>query len=166
MLPQSLMALELFGVTVNEINRVQLREAIRNTGAEVVREAGDDNWYDVYNMSVNFKQSKYLFIAYDKTTANFAFAEYHLPYDYLRSMLLRLKLKYGKPDIKYGSFESENRFLWLVDGINIELTQDWDKSITRLVYTQPATIVPLQQAYRQSESANLSKLLQVDGSYY
>lgn len=166
MLPQQLLAFELFGVTINEISRLELRAAIRDTGAVVVREAGDENWYDVYDMSSNFKQSKFLFVAYEKTTASFAFAEYQLPYDYFRRMLARLKLKYGKPRVKYGSFESENRHFWVIDGINIELTQNWNKHTTRLVYTQPAKLAILQQAYQNDEMLKLSKLLNVDGSYY
>ncbi|MDH5517925.1 MAG: hypothetical protein OEY36_08950 [Gammaproteobacteria bacterium] len=166
LLPAPLMAFELFGVNINQINRVDLRLAIRDSGAEVVREAGDDNWYDVYDMTSNFKQSKFLFVAYEKTTATFAFAEYHLPYDYFRSMLLRLTLKYGKPRVRYGNFESENRHYWTVDGIKIEITQNWNKNLTRLIYTQPEKLLPLQQAYRQEELLKLSKLLNVDGSYY
>lgn len=162
----AVMSFELFGVAINNINRVELREAIRNSGAEVVREAGDDNWYDVYNMSLNFKQSKQLFVAYDKANGDLAFVEYHLSYDYFKTMLNRLKGKYGKPNVQYGTFQSDAKFIWNVDGIDISLQQDWSKSISRLVYSQKEKLLALQLAYRQTQAEKASKLLQLDASYY
>lgn len=160
------MSFELFGVAINNINRVELREAIRKSGAEVIREAGDDNWYDVYNMSLNFKQSKQLFVAYDKTNGDLAFVEYHLSYSYFNTMLNRLKGKYGKPTVRYGTFQSDAKFIWNVDGIDITLQQDWGKSISRLVYSQKEKLLTVQLAYRQTQAQKASKLLQLDASYY
>lgn len=162
----SVLAFELFGVAINSINRVQLRDAIRNGGAEVVREAGDDNWYDVYDMSVNFKQSKQLFVAYEKVSGNFAFAEYHLPYGYFNTMLLRLKAKYGKPTIEYGKFQSDAKFTWNVDGIDIMLKQDWNNNLSQLIYSKKEQLGIVQQAYRKSEAVKRSELLQLSASYY
>jgi len=159
-------AFELFGVTVNAIDRVKLREAIRNSGAEVVREAGDDNWYDVYDMTSNFKQSKQLYVAYEKTNGQFAFAEYHLPYAYFNTMLTRLKFKYGKPSVQYGTFESDTKYLWLVDGINILLQLDWAKNVSRLQYTQNNNLAVLQQAYQQSSAQKFSDSLELNQSYF
>ncbi len=160
------MSFELFGVVINNINRLELREAIRKSGAEVIREAGDDNWYDLYNMSLNFKQSKQLFVAYDKTNGDFAFAEYNLDYSYFNTMLNRLKGKYGKPTVRYGTFQSDAKFIWNVDGIDISLQQDWGKSISRLVYSQKEKLLAVQLAYRQTQAQKASKLLQLDASYY
>lgn len=162
----SVFAFELFGVAVNNINRQQLRDAIRKAGAEVIREAGDDNWYDVYDISATFKQSKNLYVAYDKASGNFAFAEYHLPYAYFNTMLNRLKRKYGKPTVRYGVFESDARYAWNVDAIDIVLQQDWGKNISRLVYSQKQNLTRVQLAYRQSEAAKSLKLLELDASYY
>jgi len=159
-------AFELFGVTVNAIDRVKLREAIRNSGAEVVREAGDDNWYDVYDMTTNFKQSKRLYVAYEKANAQFAFAEYHLPYAYFDTMLTRLKFKYGKPAVKYGTFESDTKYQWLVDGINILLQLDWAKNVSRLQYTQNNNLAVLQQAYQQSRVKKFTDSLELNKSYF
>lgn len=162
----SVAAFELFGVTVNNINRVELREVIRNSGADVIREAGDDNWYDEYDMSLNFEPSKKMFVAYDKASGNFAFLEYHLPYNYYRSMLARLKLKYGKPKIEYGQFESDAKFLWNVDGIEILLQQDWAGNVSRLVYSQKENLTLLNQAYQQSVNAKRIEKLQENSQYF
>ena len=166
LLSHSVLALELFGVTVNNINREQLREAIRNTGAEVIREAGDDNWYDIYNMAVNFKQSKQLLVGYEKINGNLAFIEYHLPYQNLSSMLKRLQLKYGKETQEYGRFESDTRFVWNVDGIRIELSQNWEKNIGQLIYSQPASLEILQSSYQQAENEKLALQLNAESIYY
>lgn len=163
---QTVCAFELFGVAINNINRQQLREAIRNSGADVIREAGDDNWYDVYDMSLNFKQSKQLFVAYEKANGDFAFVEYHLPYSYFSTMLKRLKGKYGKPNIRYGTFQSDTKYSWNVDGIEIVLQQDWKQSLSRLVYSQKEKLALVQRAYRESKALKASKLLQLDASYY
>lgn len=162
----SVLAFELFGVVINNINRLQLRDAIRNSGADVIREAGEDNVYDVYDMSAEFKQSKQLFVAYEKAGGSFAFAEYHLPYLYLNTMLTRLKLKYGKPKINYGAYESDTEYLWNVDGIDILLKQEWGKNISRLVYSQQQKLVLVQQAYKQDEETKLLKALELASSYF
>ncbi|MCK4709217.1 MAG: hypothetical protein KAU21_11420 [Gammaproteobacteria bacterium] len=159
-------ALELFGVAIENIDRVQLRQAIQNSGAEIVREAGDDNWYDIYNVSENFSQAKRLFVAYDKTSAKFAFAEYHFAYDFLKTMRLKLINKYGNPRVLYGLFESDKSYIWKVDGIDIKLTLDWQKNISRLVYSQAGNTNLLVQAYRQAQQTKLSTALQKGSAYY
>ena len=159
-------ALELFGVILTESNRIQLREAINKSGAEIIREAGDDNWFDIYNMNANFKESQQLFVGYDKNTAAFAFAEYQMKYHYLPKMLQRMQAKYGKARKKYGTFESDTRYTWQVNGIDIELSYDWNNNVSRLMYKQANNLQALQQAYRQDlRNKNLEKL-NIDASYF
>lgn len=164
--PFTAMAFDLFGVNINTTNRVAMREVIRNSGANVVREAGEDNWYDIYDMSATFKQSKRLFVGYDKATTRFAFAEYRLPYDYFKTMLRRLQAKYGEAKKQYGQFESDLKYIWVVDGINIELQQNWHQNHTRLLYSQPQNLLALKQAYQQSKLAAFNESLQTDEPYF
>ncbi|MDH5425917.1 MAG: hypothetical protein OEY29_13060 [Gammaproteobacteria bacterium] len=159
-------AFELFGVVINTAQRQQIRDAIRNSGAEVIREAGEENLYDVYDMSAEFRQSKRLYVAYEKTAGGFAFAEYQLPYAYLNTMLKRLRLKYGQPKINYGTYESDTKYLWNVDGVDILLTQEWDKNISRLVYSQQQQLLQVQQLFRQTEEARQLKALELERSYF
>lgn len=160
------LAFDLFGVAIDNINRVQLREAINNSGAVVVREAGDDNWYDIYDLSASFIQSRQLFVAYEKAGGNFAFAEYHLPYAYLTEMLQRMQAKYGKPVLKYGQFESDTEYRWQIDNINIVLVQSWEKNITRLVYSRADNLQALQQAYQQDLQQKLTAAMGINDTYY
>lgn len=160
------MAFDLFGVAIDNINRVAFRAAINDSGAVVVREAGDDNWYDIYDLSANFKQSKQLFVAYEKTSGNFAFAEYHLPYRYLAGMLQRMRAKYGKPVLKYGTYESDTEYRWQIDSINIVLLQDWEKNITRLVYSRSDNLQALQQAYQQEQLQKFTAAMGINDTYY
>ena len=159
-------AVELFGVKLNNINRQQLREAINNSGAEIIREAGDDNWFDIYNLSSQFAQCKQLFVGYDKTTATFAFAEYQLPYDYLPTMLKRLQAKYGAAEVRGGTFASDRKYQWLIDGVNITLQYDWSRNISRLVYSQQPNLQQLQQAYQQDQRDQARKKLDINANYF
>lgn len=159
-------AFDLFGTNINNESRNTLREVIRNNGAEVIREAGEDNWFDIYDMSAGFKQSKRLFVGYDKETARFAFAEYQLKYDYFHTMLLRLKAKYGNPEIRYGMFESDKKHIWQIDGIEIQLTQDWGLNVSRLIYSVPENLRVLRQAYRQSQTDDFTRSLEINSTYY
>lgn len=157
---------ELFGVNVATTNRSAFREVIRNSGAEVIREAGDDNWYDIYNLSATFKASRRLFVGYDKQTTRFAFAEYQLPYDYFNTMLLRLQAKYGQSKKQYGEFSSDTQHRWLIDGIDIVLQQDWHQNKTRLLYSLPPNLANLQKDYRQSKVEAFNKSLNIADNYF
>lgn len=159
-------AFELFGVTLNNINRVQLREAINNSGAEIIREAGDENWFDIYGMKANFKQSQKMFVGYNKANASFAFLEYHLPYHYLPTMLKRMQAKYGNSTRRYGTFQSDIKHQWLIDGIKIELSYDWHRNVSRLVYTQDDNLQALQQAYQQNLEQKRLEKLDINVSYF
>jgi len=162
----SLPAFELFGVNINETDRNKLRDVIRNSGANVVREAGDDNWYDIYDMSASFTQSKRLFVGYEKATGKFAFAEYQLPFDYFGMMLLRLKAKYGEPEVRYGRYESDKLYYWQIDGIDINFKQEWADNISRLIYSSAENLQALQQGYQQFNANKFSESLQIKETYY
>lgn len=164
-LPHTL-AFDLFGVNVMETGRDQIRDAIRTSGAVVIREAGEGNWFDIYDMSRVFKQSKKMFVAYDKNSGQFAFAEYQLPYDYVDTMLSRLTLKYGKPELKNGMFHSDTQYHWTIDGVAIALYRNWQANFGTLMYSAPDVLVKLQQDYTQSRRDELNKTLQNETSYY
>jgi hypothetical protein len=166
LLSPAVQALELFGVTVDNINRVQLREALGKVGAVIIREAGDDNWFDIYDVSAGFNPSKTLFVGYDKTSGNFAFAEYQLPFNYFTAMLQQMKFKYGKPVTKYGQYESDKRYIWQIGAIKVELLQDWHKNISRLVYTQEDNLQLLQSAYQQEQQQKFKVKMAVNNLYY
>jgi len=166
LLTKPLLAFELFGTNINNTDRDQLRGIIRNTGANVVREAGDDNWYDIYDMSAKFEQGKRLFVGYEKTAGRFAFAEYQLPYDYFDMMLLRLKAKYGEPVVRYGRYDSDKLYAWNIDGIDIRFTQDWNRNISQLVYSQPENLIALKQGYQQFKAGQFSESLKTKETYF
>ncbi len=166
LLPVSVQALDLFATNINNTDRVAFREVIRNTGANVIREAGEDNWFDVYDLSASFKQSKRFFVGYDKTSGRFAFAEHQLSYDYFSTMFLRLKAKYGEAKKTFGQFESDLKYSWVVDGITIELQQQWAKNHTRLSYIHPQNLQALQQAYDQFKATAFAESLKTDEPYF
>ena len=162
----SVQALDLFATNINNTDRAAFREVIRNTGANVIREAGEENWFDVYDLSATFKQSKRFFVGYDKASGRFAFAEHQLPYDYFNTMFLRLQAKYGEANKTFGQFESELKYSWVVDGITIELQQQWAKNRTRLSYVHPQNLQALQRAYGQFKSAAFAESLKTNEPYF
>lgn len=157
---------ELFGVNLVTTDRAAFREVIKNSGAEVIREAGDDNWYDIYNLSARFKESRRLFVGYNKQTTALAFAEYQLPYDYLMTMLQRMRAKYGAEKKTYGRFASDTQYRWVIDGVNIVLMQDWHSNQTRLIYSLPGNLAALRQDYRQSKTEEFTKALNINENYF
>lgn len=166
-LPINVMALELFGVVLSQTtSRTELRNAVKNSGAEVVREAGDDNWFDIYNHAAVFEQSQKLYIGYDKQSTNFAFAEYQLPYEYIQVMLQRLEAKYGKAERRYATFDSDIRYLWLIDGVEVSLQQDWHAGVSRLQYSVQENLQRLQQAFQQSKDEAAKQQLNTNVNYF
>lgn len=159
-------ALNLFGVAIENIERDVLRNAIRDSGADVIREAGEENWYDIYDLSGNFPQAKRLYVAYDKASSTFAFAEYHLPYTFFNRMHLKLKNKYGDAEVRYGLYESDKHFVWQVDGIEIKLQQNWEKNVSELVYRHIQKTDLVAQAYWKEKLDKYTAKLQESIDYY
>lgn len=138
------MALELFGVSLETTSRDELREAARNAGLVLIREGGEDNWFDIYDSTSVFPGSVHFYLGFVKQDQSFAFAEYEFRGLKMNSLLRRLSSKYGEPEIEAGRFVSDNRYRWQRDGIKIELTSDWRNYKTRLVYIEPANMAALQ----------------------
>ena len=155
-------ALELFGIPVITAQRDQIRKAIRENGAQIIREAGNQNFYDIYDSRTVLQPSRRLYVGYDKQTGRFAFAEYELPYAYLDIMLLRLRTKYSEPEKVDTLFASDQKFVWRLEGAVIYLFRDWNANVTRLIYSQPEALASLQkthnelQAGKQLETFDLS----------
>ena len=51
MLPQAATALELFGVDLENTSRYELRSAVIQAGLLLISEAGEEEWYDIYDSS-------------------------------------------------------------------------------------------------------------------
>ena len=143
-LPQVALALELFGVALETTSRDELRAAVKQTGIETIQEAGEEQWYDVYDSSAVLDGSSRLYLGFVKADQGFAFAEYEFPGIDASHLLQRLKLKYGDADADAGRYMSDRSYRWQRDGIEIKLISDWKNYRTRLSYIDSSNLATLQ----------------------
>ncbi len=136
-------ALELFGVALESVGRVELREAARKAGMVLIREGGNDNWFDVYDSKSAFVGSVRFYLGFVKHNQGFAFAEYEFNGLMPGRILRDLMAKYGAAQIRQGRFVSDQGYLWKRDGVEIRLDSDWQAYKTRLSYINPPNMADL-----------------------
>ena len=136
-------ALELFGVTLESATRDELRAAVNRAGLVLVSEGGEDKWYDLYDSSEVLEGSSRFYLGFVKQDQRFAFAEYEFTGLEREQMLRDLTLKYGAAEVQGGRFISDRSYRWRREGIEIELTSDWQNYRTRLIYVMPANMADL-----------------------
>ncbi len=136
-------ALELFGVTLESATRDELRAAVTQAGMVLTSEGGEDKWYDLYDSSTALEGSSQLYLGFVKQDQRFAFAEYEFKGLQRKQLLRDLTLKYGAAEVQGGRFISDRSYRWQQEGIEIELTGDWQNYKTRLIYVMPANMADL-----------------------
>lgn len=149
-------ALELFGVTLESTTRDELRNAAGEAGLVLQREGGDDNWFDVYDSSAVLNGSIRFYLGFVKQDQRFAFAEYEFRGLDSKRLVRNLTLKYGKAEVRGGRYISDRSYRWQRDGIEIELSSDWQNYKTRLIYLVPENMADLhaeRSAYNSQQEA-------------
>lgn len=155
------MALELFGVTLESTTRNELRDAARGAGLVLVREGGDGKWFDVYDSSTVIVGSTRFYLGFVKQDQRFAFAEYEFRGLNRKLLLHKLTRKYGAAEVQGGRFVSDRSYRWQSDGIEIELSSDWQNYKTRLIYLIPANMNDLlaeKSAYGKEQEAETEQV--------
>lgn len=137
-------ALELFGVELEATDRDALRAAVEDAGAELIREGGDEAWFDVYDSAAVLPGSRRLYLGFVKADARFAFAEYEFVGLDAKPVLAALRGKYGPPETRKGSYLSDRSYRWQRDGVEIELSADWQNYRVLLRYAVPDNLVALR----------------------
>ena len=137
-------ALELFGVDLESTTRDELRDAVKQSGVVLIREGGDDEWFDVYDSSSVLAGSSRLYLGFVKQSQQFAFAEYEFNGVNPAPVLRSLSGKYGAAKVSQGRYLSDKTYHWQFDGIEIRLSSDWQNYKTRLSYVNPANLASLQ----------------------
>lgn len=157
-------AVELFGVSLSQSTQDQLRNAVKQAGAELVKEAGRDGFFDVYDSGKILPGSSRLYLGYVKKTGKFAFAEYEFNGLLKPGLVGQLEARYGKPELVKGRFFSDVTYRWKANDINIMLYADWLKYKTRLDYSDETALQQLraemhqgQVTQRQDQKGILSK---------
>ncbi|MEM7563404.1 MAG: hypothetical protein AAF353_10195 [Pseudomonadota bacterium] len=144
-LPAQAFALEFYGVALENTSRDELRAAVKQAGAVVLQEAGDEHWFDIYDSSAVVAGSSKLFLGFVREDQRFAFAEYEFPGLNASQFVAKLKDRYGDAEISHGRFVSDRRYQWEKDGIVIHLVNDWQNYKTRLSYIESENLARLQQ---------------------
>lgn len=142
-LSHSAAALELFGVALESTTRDEMRDAAGKAGLVLLREGGDDNWFDVYDSSAVLDGSIRFYLGFVKQDQRFAFAEYEFRGLNSKQLERKLTLKYGKAEVQGGRYISDHSYRWQRDGIEIELNSDWQNYRTRLMYVIPQNMADL-----------------------
>lgn len=138
-------ALELFGIELQNASRNQLRTAVKNSGVQLISEAGEGNFFDVYDSSEVFKSSTRLYLGFVKENNKFAFAEYEFNGLQNGPVLRQLIQKYGKATKSRGLYLSDSAWNWQIDSIQISLQTDWPAYKTRLIYQDTQALQQLRQ---------------------
>jgi hypothetical protein len=154
-------ALELFGIALESTNRDELRDAAGKAGLVLLREGGDDNWFDVYDSSAVLDGSIRFYLGFVKQDQRFAFAEYEFRGLNSKQLERNLTLKYGKAEVRGGRYFSDHSYRWQRDGIEIELTSDWQNYKTRLIYLVPENMADLHAERAAYNSQQESEVEQV-----
>ena len=140
-------ALELFGVELQSTNRDELRNAVKSAGVVLIREAGDETGFDVYDSAAVMAGSSRLYLGFVKADQRFAFAEYEFPGLDASGLLQSLGAKYGEAESRTGRFLSDRSYFWQRDGIEIRLRSDWQNYAVRLSYVHPQNLDQLRREH-------------------
>ena len=117
---------------------------MKQAGLVLIQEAGEEEWYDVYDSSTVVDGSSRLFPGFVKSDQSFAFAEYEFTGTDPGQIAKALKLKYGDADTKTGRYMSDRKYRWQRDGIEIKLASDWQNYRIRLSYIEFNNLAKLQ----------------------
>ena len=159
-------ALELFGIDLESANRDELRNAVKQAGVVLIREGGDDEWFDLYDSSSVLDGSSRLYLGFVKQSGLFAFAEYEFNGLDAEPMLGNLTAKYGNANVRKGFYISDQSYYWQLDGIEIRLHSDWQNYKTRLSYIMPANLISLQTEQAAANKANPDEAAETAVSFY
>ncbi len=150
---QALNAAKLFGVDLASATKTSLRQAAKNAGARLKREAGEFEFYDEYFSADILKGSDKLFFGFSKETEKFAFAEYEFKGLNNEVMLRKLTSKYGKPQKIKQKFISDEIYRWNDGGVEISYYKDWHQYKTRVTYIIPELLAQLKVAQKRVKEA-------------
>ncbi len=155
--PDALSA-ELFGVQLPTATLDQLRTAVKQSGATLIRESGEGRSYDIYDSKALLAESSRLYLGYTGEDRRFAFVEYEFIGLQQPGMLRKLNAKYGKAVTGKGKYFSDRSYHWVKNGIRISLQNDWQNYRTRLIYAEPEAVAKMKQlSYTAStETANVN----------
>lgn len=153
-------SLVLYGLTLSQTTRVEMRDKLVNSGALKIREE-DNYWFDIYESSQLLKGTDRVFTGYSLKTNQLASIEYRFPAHNDPSKVLDvielIKDKYGAPikatgEISYGKIH----YQWQVKDTLINVIRYWPDTSVYLSYHIADRYDQMRQ--EMPESAEIEKL--------
>ncbi len=154
--PPSL-ALKLFGIDLASATRDSLRQAVKQAGAELIEEGGEDRFFDAYRSESLLQDSRRLYLGFVKADGRFAFAEYEFPQLRNPRLLRKLIDRYGPPKRVKGRFLTDSEYLWRKPPLQIRLRQDWPAHALRLSYERSDALQQLRREQAEWRRKQLQK---------
>ena len=142
-------SISLFGLDLQLATRDEMRNAVKKSGARLIKEAGSEGFYDEYGSEKLMQGSTNLYLGYVKQDKRLAFVEYQFDGLHHPQLVEKLTKKYGKPQTVRAKFQSDTRYQWSIDGVQILMYQDWPDYKTRLLYFLPQNLQTLRTEYQQ-----------------
>ena len=146
-------SLELFGQTLTQTGRSEMRAAIQTSGIRVVREV-DHYPYDLYDPSPWAADATEMAVGYTPGDQLFAVAEITFrsfnDTEQVRQIAERVRDQLGPWQRVMGRrAEGPVEFEWRRDGVQIMVHRGWPDTTTYLTYEIPERMEQLQQALRE-----------------
>lgn len=131
--------LALFGVSLKNASRDQIREAVKKNGMRAIRE-DLSYWVDVYDPNDVLENATEFEAGYVSKTGKFAYAKYtfqsFMDTRLVENVVNMVSKKYGMPSTKSGNYNlGRVSAQWnLNDGMQIDVYRGWPDTTTYLTY--------------------------------
>jgi hypothetical protein len=158
-------SIELFGVSLKNTTRDQLRTVLKSNGLQAVRE-DKQYWVDTYNASGVLEGASEFLIGYVSATDKFAYAQYKFPAFMNEQMVAKVinmvATKYGKPSSMSGNISlGPVTAKWqMSQAMSIEVSRGWPDTTTYLKFIDLSAYKVLQaesEADRNAQAAQKAK---------
>lgn len=161
-LAQAPKSLDLFGVTLKNAGREELRGVFKRNGLKATRE---DNryWVDNYDAKGVLDDASEFSCGYVSATDKFAYAQYTFPAfmdEQLVAKVIQLvSSKYGKPSSQSGNIRlGPVTAKWqLPQGMQIEVSRGWPDTTTYLKFLDPTTFRLMQAEIEKERNAQVNQ---------
>jgi hypothetical protein len=134
---------ELFGITLKNADREQLRQAFKQNGMKAVRE-DKLYWVDTYNAEGVLEGASEFSAGYVSATGKFAFAEYKfagfMDTQLVGKVISMVSVKYGRPSAQSGDYGlGPVTATWNIgQDMKIEVSRSWPDTTALLKFIDSA----------------------------
>jgi len=158
--------IELFGTTLRNAQRTQMRQVLKQNGMTATREL-DQYWYDQYDARGVLKEATEFSVGY--VGGRFGEAMYtfpsHLDTDQVRRIIEMVSVKYGKPTTVNGRYNRGTvTATWkMKQGMEVIVQRGWPSTTTNLILRDTAAHRALNAEIAANEKAQTTAQAKAQG---